>query len=103
VLPRSLGDDICKVVADLHVSPFVSKELNTANAASMQGRIKVERLEKELTRLTESAMSYKSIYSKSASQMAKEAMEACDMEVASSKKIRRTVVTESSSKRVAAA
>merc|ERR1712055_1176842 len=79
VLPRSLGDDICKVVADLHVSPYESRELNTAKAASMQGRVKVEKMEKELSKLTENAMSYKSIYAKSASQMAMESMQACDM------------------------
>merc|ERR1712112_239316 len=93
VLPRSLGDDICKVVADLHVSPYESRELNTAKAASMQGRVKVEKME--------NAMSYKSIYAKSARQMAMEAMQACDMEAASCKKVRKTVVSES--KRVAAA
>merc|ERR1712179_893619 len=82
VLPRSLGDDICKVVADLHVSPYESRELN---------------------KLTENAMSYKSSNAKSAKQMAMEAMQACDMEAASSRKIKRTVVSESSSKRVAAA
>merc|ERR1719334_374413 len=101
VLPRSLGDDICKVVADLHVSPYESRELNTAKAASMQGKVKVEKMEKELSKLTENAMSYKSIYAKSAKQMAMEAMQACDMEAASSKKVRKTVVSES--KRVAAA
>merc|ERR1712055_113160 len=79
VLPRSLGDDICKVVADLHVSPYESRELNTAKAASMQGRVKVEKMGKELSKLTENAMSYKSIYAKSASQMAMESMQACDM------------------------
>jgi len=102
VLPRSLGDDICKVVADLHVSPYESRELNTAKAASMQGRCKVEKMEKELSKLTENAMSYKSSYAKSAKQMAMEAMMACDAEAASSKKVRKTVVTESS-RRVAAA
>lgn len=103
VLPRNTGDDICYMVADLHISPFESKELNSAKSASMQGRVKVERLEKELDRLTESAMSYKSIYAKSAAQMAKEALEACEMEAASSKKIRRTVVEETSRGSVAAA
>merc|ERR1712240_875462 len=101
VLPRSLGDDICKVVADLHVSPYESRELNTAKAASMQGRVKVEKMEKELSKLTENAMAYKSIYAKSARQMAMEAMQACDMGAASSKKVRKTVVSES--RRVAAA
>merc|ERR1712033_77826 len=101
VLPRSLGDDICKVVADLHVSPFEARELNTAKSASMQGRCKVEKMEKELSKLTQNAMAYKSIYAKSARQMAMEAMQACDMEAASCKKVRKTVVSES--RRVAAA
>merc|ERR1712001_630470 len=102
VLPRSLGDDICKVVADLHISPYESKEVNAAKASYAQGRLKVDRMEKQLQSLTDSAMSYKSSYSKSASQMAREAMEACEQEAASSKKVRRTVVEESS-RRVAAA
>jgi len=102
VLPRSLGDDICKVVADLHISPYESKEVNAAKASYAQGRLKVDRMEKQLQCLTDSAMSYKSIYSKSAAQMAREAMEACEQEAASSKKVRRTVVEESS-RRVAAA
>merc|ERR1711934_750649 len=102
VLPRSLGDDICKVVADLHISPYETKEVNAAKASYAQGRLKVDRMEKQLQSLTDSAMSYKSIYSKSAAQMAREAMEACEQEAASSKKVRRTVVEESS-RRVAAA
>merc|ERR1712010_202621 len=102
VLPRSLGDDICKVVADLHISPYETKEVNAAKASYAQGRLKVDRMEKQLQCLTASAMSYKSSYSKSAAQMAREAMEACEQEAASSKKVRRTVVEESS-RRVAAA
>jgi len=102
VLPRSLGDDICKVVADLHISPYESKEVNAAKASYAQGRLKVDRMEKQLQSVTDSAMAYKSIYAKSAKQMAKEAMEACEQEAASSKKVRRTVVEESS-RRVAAA
>ena len=69
----------------------------------------VDRMEKQLQCLTDSAMSYKSIYSKSAAQMAREAMEvrnfflsflshffvfslppppqACEQEAASSKKV----------------
>merc|ERR1712183_869646 len=102
ILPRSLGDDICKVVADLHISPYETKEVNAAKASYAQGRLKVDRMEKQLQCLTDSAMSYKSSYSKSAAQMAREAMEACEQEAASSKKVRRTVVEESS-RRVAAA
>merc|ERR1712045_583630 len=102
VLPRSLGDDICKVVADLHISPYETKEVNAAKASYAQGRLKVDRMEKQLQHVTDSAMSYKSIYTKSAAQMARKALEACEQEAASSKKVRRTVVEESS-RRVAAA
>merc|ERR1712051_1035643 len=102
VLPRSLGDDICKVVADLHISPYETKEVNAAKASYAQGQLKVDRMEKQLQHVTDSAMSYKSIYTKSAAQMAREALEACEQEAASSKKVRRTVVEESS-RRVAAA
>jgi len=90
-------------VADIHLSPYMGhREFNSARAMSHEGRVKVERMEKELSALTSSAMSYKSIYAKSAAQLAKEAMEACESEAASSKKVRKTVV-ETSSKRVAAA
>jgi len=103
VVPRNfLEDDICKMVADIHIAPFEGKEITSAKAATQQGRLKVERLEKELSRVTESAMAYKSSYAKSASQMAAEAMSAMEAEAASSKKTRKTIV-ESSTKRVAAA
>jgi uncharacterized protein YvpB len=69
---------------------------------SNQGKLKLERMEKELSALTSSAMSYKSMYAKSASQMAAEAMSACESEASSSKKTIKTVI-ESSSKQVAAA
>jgi len=102
-VPRNVDDDICKLVADIHLSPYSSgKETNSASVMSQQGRLKVERMEKELSALTSSAMSYKSMYAKSAAQMAREAMEACESEASSSKKTIKTVV-ESSSRRVAAA
>merc|ERR1712025_61574 len=103
VVPRNfLEDDICKMVADIHIAPFEGKEITSAKAATQQGRLKVERLEKELGRVTESAMAYKSSYAKSASQMAAEAMSAMEAEASSSKKTRKTIV-ETSTKRVAAA
>merc|ERR1712098_115380 len=101
-VPRNVGDDICYLVADLHLTPYEGKEITGARAASQQGRLKVDRLEKELSKVTESAMSYKSLYAKSASQMAAEAYSAMEAEAKSSKKTRKTIV-ESSSKRVAAA
>ena len=89
-------------VADIHLSPFSGKEVASASSMSNQGKLKLERMEKELSALTSSAMSYKSMYAKSASQMAAEAISACESEASSSKTIRKTVI-ESSSKQVAAA
>mgnify|MGYP007061601718 CR=1 FL=1 len=66
------------------------------SAMSREGRLKVEKLEKELAALISSSMAYKSSYAKSAKQMSMEAMAACESEAAaSSKKVRRTVVEES--------
>ena len=47
-------------------------------------------------------MKFKSMYSKSAAQMAKEAMAAADMEASACKKVRKTIVEETSRKVVAA-
>merc|ERR1712018_768224 len=93
-VPRNLDDDICKKVANIHMYEDSSK--------TQHGRMKVEKLEKELNALINSSMSYKSVYNKTAKQMAMEAMEACESEAASSKKVRKTVV-ESSSKRAVVA
>merc|ERR1712018_287901 len=93
-VPRNLDDDICKKVADIHMYEDSSK--------TQHSRMKVEKLEKELNALINSSMSYKSVYNKTAKQMAMEAMEACESEAASSKKVRKTVV-ESSSKRAVVA
>merc|ERR1712038_1667337 len=95
MVPRNLEDDICKKVADIH--------MYENNTKSQQGRLKVEKMEKELAALINSSMSYKSVYSKTAKQMAMEAMQACESEAAaSSKKIRKTVV-ETASKRAVVA
>merc|ERR1712212_1040153 len=101
-VPRNVDDDISYLVADIHLSPYSGKEVSSASSMSQQGRLKIERMEKELNALTSSAMSYKSMYAKSASQMAAEAMSAAESEAASSKKVRKTVV-ESSRRQVAAA
>jgi len=101
-VPRNVDDDICYLVADIHLSPYSGKEVSSASSMSNQGRLKIERMEKELSALTSSAMSYKSMYAKSASQMAAEAMSACESEATSSKTTRKTVI-ESSRKQVAAA
>ena len=82
-------------VADIHMYEDSAR-------SSQQARLKVEKMEKELNALINSSMAYKSVYKKTAKQMAMEAMEACESEAASSKKIRKTVV-ESSSKRAAVA
>merc|ERR1711988_326315 len=95
LVPRDLEDDICKKVADIHMYEDSAR-------SSQHARLKVEKMEKELNALISSSMAYKSVYKKTAKQMAMEAMEACESEAASSKKIRKTVV-ESSSKRAAVA
>jgi len=102
-VPWNITDDICKQVADIHMTPYDSREVGLARQAAAQGRLKVERMEKELASITSSAMKYKSIYLKSAAQMAKEAMEAAETEAMASKKVKRTVVEESSRRQVAAA
>jgi len=94
LVPRDLEDDICKKVADIHMYENSTK--------SQQARVKVEKMEKELNALINSSMAYKSVYKKTAKQMAMEAMEACESEAASSKKVRKTVV-ETSSKRAVVA
>lgn len=101
-VPRDLTDDICYKVADLRMTPFEGRELQSHTEANMRGRLRVQKLEKELSAMTSSAMKYKSSYSKSASQMAKEAIEASESEAAASKKVRKTTIVESS-RQVAAA
>jgi len=95
MVPRNLDDDICKKVADIHMIDNSSM--------SREGRIKVEKLEKELNALINSSMSYKSNYKMSAKQMAMQAMQDCESEAASSsKKIRKTVVETSGRRAVVA-
>ena len=74
------------------MTPFENRELQSHTEANMRGRLRVQKLEKELSALTSSAMKYKSFYSKSASQMAKEAIEASESEAAASRKVRKTTI-----------
>jgi hypothetical protein len=99
-VPRDTSDDICKKVADIHMSPYEGREIGEARAASSQSKLKMERMEKELASITSSAMKYRSLYTKSAAQMAMEAMSAVEEE-SKSKKVKKTVVEET--RRVAAA
>eukprot|EP00088_Acartia_fossae_P000301 TRINITY_DN1010_c0_g3_i1.p1 TRINITY_DN1010_c0_g3~~TRINITY_DN1010_c0_g3_i1.p1 ORF type:complete len:297 (+),score=126.89 TRINITY_DN1010_c0_g3_i1:71-961(+) len=100
-VPRDTTDDILKKIADIHMTPYDSRELGVAKSALAQSKLKIDRMEKELNSITQSAMKFKSMYTKSAAQMAKEAMEASEAEAMSMKKTRKTVVEET--KRVAAA
>jgi len=87
MVPHNLEDDICKKVADIH--------MYDTSRMSREGRVKVDKLEKELSALINSSMSYKSSYAKSARQMSMEAMAACESEAAAfTKKVRKTVVEE---------
>jgi hypothetical protein len=84
------------------MTPLEARELASHTEASMRGRLRVQKLEKELSALTSSAMKYKSFYAKSAAQMAKEAIEASEAEAAACKTLRKTTIVESS-RQVAAA
>merc|ERR1712137_1152300 len=87
MVPHNLEDDICKKVADIH--------MYDTSRMSREGRVKVERMEKEMSALINSSMAYNSSYAKSAKQMSMEAMAACESEAAASrKKVRKTVVEE---------
>jgi len=93
-VPRDLSDDILKKMADIHICPYEGREIGEARAAASQGKLRVDRMDKELASITASAMKYKSIYSKSAAEMAKEALHAVEAEAKSFKKTRKTVVEE---------
>jgi len=94
-----LTDDICKKVADIHMAPYAKDEVSSAAKASQASWSKVSKMEADLAALTQSAMAYKSVYLKSASQMAAEAMSEDASAVASSyKKTKKTVVESSSRK-----
>jgi len=93
-VPRDLSDDILKKMADIHICPYEGREIGEARAAASQGKLRVERMDKELASITASAMKYKSLYSKSAAEMAKEALQAVEAESKSFKKTRKTVVEE---------
>ena len=81
------------------MAPYEGKEIGEARSAMAQGRLKIDRLERELEAITVSAMKYRSSYTKSAAQMAKQAMSEAESEAMATKKIRRTVVEESCSRR----
>jgi hypothetical protein len=100
-VPRDTSDDILKKVADIHMAPYEGKEIGEARSAMAQGRVKIDRLERELEAITLSAMKYKSTYSKSASEMARQAMSEAESEAMASKTIKRTVVEESTRRQVA--
>jgi len=103
-VPRDITDDICKKVADIHMAPFEGREIAAARSALSQGKLKIDKMEKELAAITTSAMKYHSVYLKSARQMASEAMMAAEAEEkSSSKKVRKTIVESSSRSQVAAA
>lgn len=102
MVPHNVTDDICKRVADIHMAPYAREEAGLAAQASLASWAKVSKLESSLEALTKNAMTYKSSYAQSASQMAKQAMSEDASAVASSSKKTRKTVVESSSKKVAA-
>ena len=86
-------------VADLRMTPFEGRDYDSFREATVRGRYRVNKLERELNDMISSNMSYKSCYSKSAKQMAKEAYEAAESESKSSRGYKKTTVIETSKKR----
>ena len=112
LLPRDKSDDICKKVknlflksefggqsllkvADLRMTPIEGRDFDNYREATARGRIRVNKLEKELNNMISNSMSYKSHYLKSAKQMAKEAYEASESEAQSSRSYRKTTIVDS--------
>ena len=80
-LPRdTTGDDVSKKVADLRMTPIDGRDFNTFHEASMRGRQRLNKLERELDSLTASSLSYKPPARLSAQQLAREALEAAERE-----------------------
>jgi hypothetical protein len=102
MVPHDITDDICKKVADIHMAPYARDEAGLAAQASLASWAKVSKMESSLEALTKSAMTYKSSYAQSASQMAKAAMSEDASAVSSSSKKTRKTIVESSSKKQAA-
>jgi len=94
LLPRDKSDDICKKVADLRMTPIEGRDFESYREATIRGRIRVNKLEKELDSMISNSMSYKSNYLKSARQMAKEAYEAAESESQSSRTYRKTTIVD---------
>lgn len=96
---RRIDDDICKKVADIHMSPWsAGQELNEANNASARARARILELEKELEEITRKAMTTQVRAIKTAKQMAAEATLEDEQAMKSSYKKSKKVMIESSSK-----
>jgi len=88
------NDDICKRVADIRMTPWRGDEMQQEYQAAQQSRARLTSLNRELDNITRSNMKYRSSYDKTASQLAKEALQA-DRSSSVYKKTRK-VVTQSS-------
>ena len=96
---RRIDDDICKKVADIHMSPWSKgQELDEANAASLRARQRIAELERELEEITRKAMTSTSVALKTAKQMAMEATREDELAVANSYSKSKKVLVESSSR-----
>ena len=92
------GDDVSKKVADLRMTPIDGREFHTFHEATMRGRQRVNKLERELDCLTASSLSYKPPVRLSAQQLAKEALEAAEMERCGGTYKRTVLLSETKSK-----
>ena len=81
------------------MTPIDGRDYDSYREASVRGRVRVSKLEKELNNTISTNMSYRSNYLKSARQMAKEAYDAAESESKSSRGYKKTTVVESSNRR----
>jgi len=81
-------DNISKKLADIRLSPWRGDELETEYRTNKESRARIHGLERELDEITRSAMSYRS-YSKSAKELASDALKEDALTSSSSKRTKR--------------
>merc|ERR1719339_460090 len=71
--PRA-NDDVFKRIVDIRMSPWRGGELETEYRASQESRARLASLNRELEDITRNAMSYRPRYTKTAADLAKDAL-----------------------------
>ena len=93
------GDDVSKKMADLRMTPIDGRDFHSFQEARMRGRQRVNKLERELDCLTASSLSYQPPVRVSAEQLAREALQAAEVE-RSGGTYKRTVLTRETKARI---